>query len=155
MEENSKPRIWIDADACPKMVKEIIFKASNRLKIKVVLVANSYMKIPSDPLITLVQVEYGADVADQYIVQESDERDIVVTADIPLAAQLVRNGVITLDQRGELYTSENIEERLSMRNFMDDLRSTGVTTKGPKPFSPQDKASFASSFDRVLTKRLK
>jgi len=155
MEENSKPQIWIDADACPKVIKEIVFKASNRLQLKVILVANAYMKIPADPLISLIQVEQGADVADQYIVEQAKERDLVITADIPLAALLVKKNVIALDQRGELYNEDNIEERLSMRNFMDELRSGGVTTQGPKPFSAQDKARFASSFDRTLTKRLR
>ncbi len=154
MEENSKSRVWIDADACPKVVKEIVYKASNRLQIEVFLVANTYMQTPLSPLIKFIQVEKGADVADLYIVQNASKRDLVLTADIPLAASLVEKEIAALDFRGELYNEDNIAERLSVRNFMDDLRSGGVLTKGPKPYGDKDKNKFAGAFDRYLHKIL-
>ncbi|MBT6326653.1 MAG: YaiI/YqxD family protein [Bdellovibrionales bacterium] len=145
-----KFKIWIDADACPKIVKEIIFKASFRLKIQVILVANSYMAIPKDSLISLVQVDKGDDVADFYIVENIAEHHLVITADIPLAALVVGKGAVAINPRGELYTEENISERLSMRNFMHELRGSGVDTGGSLPFGTKDKANFANSLNRLL-----
>jgi len=148
-------KIWIDADACPKIVKEVVFKASFRLKISVCLVANSYMSVPQDPLVRLVQVEKGADIADFYIVEHVDENDLVITADIPLAALVVDKGAIAINPRGELYTEENIGERLSMRDFMQGLRDSGMDTGGPPPLGPKDKERFVNSFNQILTKLMK
>ncbi len=150
-----KMKIWIDADACPKIVKELIFKASYRLQVPVCLVANSYLSIPHAPQISLIQVDKGADVADQYIVDNCSPADLVVTADIPLAAFIVEKGATAINPRGELYTEENIRERLSVRDFMQDLRDGGVDTGGPPPLGPKDKERFANSFDRIMTKLLR
>ncbi len=148
-------KVWIDADACPKMVKEIIFKASARLKVKVCLVANSYMQIPSSPYISLIQVDKGADVADFYIVEHLESNDLVITADIPLASAVVEKNATAINPRGEIYTEENISERLSMRNFMQELRDSGIDTGGPPPLNAKDKEKFANAFDRIMTKLLK
>lgn len=148
-------KIWVDADACPKLVKEVIFKTSFRLQLPVCLVANAYMAVPRDSLITSIQVEQGADVADFYIVEHCTEKDLIVTADIPLASLIVEKGATAINPRGELYTEENINERLSVRDFMQDLRDSGVDTGGPPPFGPKDKEKFANSIDRILTKMLK
>lgn len=144
--------IWVDADACPKVIKEILFRASERTKTPVTLVANQYLSTPANPLITAVQVPPGFDVADNYIVQKAREGDLVITADIPLASEVVDNKVLALNPRGELYTKENIKQRLSMRDFMDTLRSSGIDTGGPKSFSEQDKREFANQLDRLLAK---
>lgn len=152
---NRKFKIWIDADACPKVVKEIIYKASSRLKIQVILVANNYMATPRDSLISSVQVEKGDDVADFYIVDHLSENDLVVTADIPLASLVIEKGATALNPRGELYTEDNISERLSMRDFMHDLRDTGVITGGPPPFGIKDKTNFANSLSRLLDQLVK
>lgn len=148
-------KVWIDADACPKMVKEVIFKASFRRKFEVCLVANSYMHIPDSPYISFVKVDKGDDVADFYIVESLGSDDLVVTADIPLAALVVAKDAIAINPRGEIYTEENISERLSVRNFMQDLRDSGVETGGPAPLNSKDKELFTNSFDRILTKLLK
>lgn len=148
-------KVWIDADACPKMVKEIIFKASSRLKVDVVLVANSYMQIPMSPHISLIQVEKGADMADFYIVEHLEASDLVITADIPLASAVVEKNATAINPRGEIYTEENISERLSVRNFMQDLRDSGIDTGGPPPLNAKDKEKFANAFDRIMTKLLK
>lgn len=148
-------KIWIDADACPKMVKEVIFKASFRLKVPVCLVANSYMSVPPGGLIRSIQVEKGADIADFYIVKNVGEKDLVITADIPLAALVVDKGATAINPRGELYTAENVKERLSMRDFMKDLRDSGVETGGPSSFGLKDKERFANSLNRLLTKTVK
>ena len=148
-------KIWIDADACPKMVKEVIYKASFRLKVPVCLVANSYLQIPDAPNISFIQVDQGADVADQYIVDNMDIKDLAVTADIPLAALIVEKGALAINPRGEIYTEENISERLSVRNFMQDLRDSGVDTGGPPPLGSKDKENFTNAFDRIMTKLLK
>lgn len=149
-------KIWVDADACPKMVKEVIFKASFRLNVPVCLVANSYMSYPlgDGSLITSIQVEKGADIADFYIVEHVVPEDLVVTADIPLAALIVEKGATAINPRGELYTEENVRERLSVRDFMHELRDSGVETGGPPPFDLKDKERFANSFNNILTKRL-
>lgn len=145
-------KIWIDADAAPRDVKEIVFRAAKRLEIPTVLVANQRMPTPpGNPHVSAVRVEGGADVADQYIAEHADEGDIAVTADIPLAAILVEKGVVVLDPRGELYTEENVRERLSIRDFMDSLRTSGVETGGPKPYGAREKQAFAGALDRILT----
>lgn len=148
-------KIWIDADACPKMVKEVIFSVSGRKNIPVTLVANSFMQIPHSPLIDLVQVDKGADEADFYIVENSNKNDLVITADIPLAKLLVDKGTTAINPRGEIYTEENINERLSMRDFMTELRDSGMVTGGPAPLGQKDKIAFTNSLDRIITKMLK
>jgi uncharacterized protein len=146
--------IWIDADACPKLVKEIIFKISARLQIPVVLVANNSMFIPPSPLIRLVTVAHGADVADSYIVEHVQEKDIVITADIPLAAFVVEKNAIGLNIRGEIYTEENVREKLSMRDFMKELRDQGgLVTGGPDAFGPKDAERFTNAINKILQKR--
>ena len=148
-------KIWVDADACPKVVKEVIFKTSFRESIPTCLVANSYMAVPPGGLVTSIQVDQGADVADFYIVEHLDSKDLVITADIPLASLVVEKGATAINPRGELYTEENISERLSMRNFMQDLRDSGVDTGGPAPFGAKDKANFANSLNKIITKMIK
>lgn len=148
-------RIWIDADACPKGVKEILYRTSQRLSVPVCLVANSIMPVPNSDLVTAVRVPPGFDKADKYIAQEVAAEDLVITADIPLAAEIVRNGAVALNPRGELYTDENVEQRLTMRNLLAELRDNEVITGGPKPFGPTDRQAFAAALDRFLTKRLR
>lgn len=145
-------KIWVDADACPKIIKEYIFKMAIRKEISATLVANSYIQIPVHPLINLIQVEKGADIADFYIVENLSAGDIVITADIPLAALVVEKNAIGINPRGEMYTEENVQERLSMRNFLTDLRESGVMTGGPAPFGPKDKEGFANTFSKILAK---
>lgn len=147
-------KIWIDADACPKAVKEVVYKASFRLKIPVVLVANQYLSLPPSPFVSAIQVEKGDDVADFYIVENLDPVDLVITADIPLADLVVKKGAIAINPRGELYTEENISERLSMRDFMKNLRDEGVNTGGPSAFGDKDRENFTNSLNRLLTKML-
>ena len=155
MQENTQLKIWIDADACPRVVKDVIFRASFRLKVPVCLVANSYMSVPQAPFITSVLVDKGMDIADSYIFDNVTENDLVITADIPLAALVVEKGATAIDPRGELYTEENVRERLSMRDFIKGLRDSGVDTGGPPPFGPKDKERFANSVNRVLTRMMK
>jgi len=145
-------KIWIDADASPRDVKEIVFRAALRLEIDTVLVANHRLTTPlNNSWVTAVRVRDGADVADRHIAAHAEAGDVVVTADIPLAAVLVEKGLVVLDPRGEEYSEENVRERLSIRDFMDSLRSTGVDTGGPKAFGPREKRAFAATLDRVLT----
>lgn len=144
--------IWVDADACPKVIKEILFRASERKKLAVTLVANQYLATPPSPLIKAVQVEQGFDVADNYIVAKMQQGDLVITQDIPLAAEVIDANGIAINPRGELYTKENIKQRLSMRDFMETLRSSGVETGGPASFSQADRQRFANSLDRLLAK---
>ncbi len=146
-------KIWVDADACPKVIKEVIYKFSARFKIEVTLVANSYLNIPFDPRINFVKVESGADVADFYIAQNATKDDVVITADIPLANDIVQLGAIAINPRGELYDEDNISERLSMRDFMKDLRDSGLVTGGPDSFGPKDKADFTNSLNKILVKK--
>ena len=144
--------LWIDADACPKIIKEIVFKAALRLSIPVRLVANSYLNIPLNPLFTFIQVQKGSDEADKYIVEQVKTDDLVITADIPLAALIVGKGATAINPRGTLYTEENVKEKLSTRDFMQSLRDTGLNTGGPAPLGNKDKAQFANSFDKELTR---
>jgi uncharacterized protein YaiI (UPF0178 family) len=146
-------RIWIDADATPREVKEIVFRAAKRLTIETVLVANSRLQTPlGNPLISAVRVDGGADVADQYIVAEAVAGDLVVTQDIPLAALLVPKRIVVLDPRGEEHTEETIGERLSIRDLMEGARMAGVITGGPPPFDAKAKQAFAGALDRALTR---
>ena len=146
-------KIWIDADATPRDVKEIVFRAAKRLSLPVVLVANQPLRPPANnPLVTAVWVDGGADVADQHIAAEAMPGDLVVTQDVPLAALLVPKGVTVLDPRGDEHTAETIGERLSVRDFMEQARIAGVVTGGPAPFGPGDKHAFAGALDRALTR---
>ncbi|MGI1669074.1 MAG: YaiI/YqxD family protein [Neptuniibacter sp.] len=145
-------QIWVDADACPKAIKQILFRAAERKEISVTLVANQFLATPPSPLIKSVQVEQGFDVADNYIVSKMDSGDLVITQDIPLAAEVIEKGGTALHPRGELFTKENIRQRLSMRDFMETLRNSGVDTGGPASFSQADKQQFANQLDRILAK---
>ena len=148
-------KIWIDADAAPLDVKEIVFRAAKRLDVETILVANRKMATPANcPMVRSIQVRDGANVADQYIVDHSEANDLAITADLPLAADLVAKKVYVIDPRGEAYDDANIASRLSMRNFMDDLRGTGVVTGGSAPYGDRDKKAFAATFDRLLAKAL-
>jgi uncharacterized protein YaiI (UPF0178 family) len=146
---NSK-RIWVDADACPKVIKDILFRAANRVGVALVLVANQPLEVPRSSNIRTVRVAGGFDVADNYIVQQAQAGDLVITADIPLAAETIDKGCVALNPRGELYTENNIRQRLAMRDFMETLRSSGVDTGGPAPFSQADRHAFARQLDRFL-----
>lgn len=147
--------LWVDADACPKVIKEIIFRVSARLQLSVVLVANQYLAKPASPLIRCVQVESGFDMADHYIVQQAQPGDLVVTQDIPLAAELVAKQVAALNPRGELYTRDNVRQRLNVRDFMETMRASGEHTGGPAPFGQQDRMRFANALDKWLAQQPK
>ena len=146
----SLKQIWVDADACPKVIKEILFRAAERVGVPLTLVANQPIPVPGSRLIRSVQVSAGFDVADNYIVQQTQAGELVVTADIPLAAEVIAKGALALNPRGELYTEENIRQRLTMRDFMDTLRGSGVNTGGPPSFSLGDRQAFANQLDRLL-----
>lgn len=145
-------KIWVDADACPVVIKEILFRAAKRTGTTLTLVANQPLYVPSSPLIKTVQVASGFDVADNEIVKRAAAGDLVITADIPLAAEIIEKGAHALNPRGELYTTENIKARLNMRDFMDTLRGSGIQTGGPKEFSQSDRQAFANALDRILAK---
>ena len=147
-------KIWVDADACPGVIKEILFRAAERAQIATTLVANQYIKIPSSSNIKFVLVSSGFDVADNEIVKRLEPGDLVITADIPLAAEAIEKGGIALNPRGELYTTDNIKARLSMRDFMDTLRSSGVQTGGPPALNKNDRQAFANNLDKLLTKHI-
>ena len=145
--------IWIDADAAPRDVKELVFRASKRLAIDTVLVANQRLQTPpGNPLVRAVWVDGGADVADQYIVDHASAGDLVVTQDVPLAAALVPRGIAVLDPRGEEHTASTVGERLSVRDFMEQARLAGMVTGGPPPFDGRAKQAFAAALDRALTR---
>ncbi|MEN8189886.1 MAG: YaiI/YqxD family protein [Thermodesulfobacteriota bacterium] len=145
-------KIWVDADACPVVIKEILFKAAERTRLQLTLVANKPVRIPSSNCIDFLQVSSGLDVADNEIVKRLESGDLVITADIPLAADVVKKGGFALNPRGELYTAENISDRLSVRDFMDVLRSSGVDTGGPSPLTKRDRQSFANHLDQLLSR---
>ncbi len=145
-------QIWVDADACPKPIKEILFRAAQRVQASLVLVANKPLRTPPSRHIRTIQVAAGFDVADQEIVQQLQAGDLVITADIPLAAEVIERGGHVLDPRGEFYTRDNIQERLTLRNFMDELRGSGVDTGGPAAFSQSDRQAFANQLDRFLAR---
>ena len=146
-------KLWIDADAAPRDVKEICYRASERLKLETILVANQRLQLPVGyAYLTAVRVDGGPDVADLYIAEHAVIGDVAVTQDIPLAALLVPKGVVVIDPRGDEYTAESIGERLSVRNFMDNLRSTGVDTGGHSSYGAREKQAFANALDRALTK---
>jgi uncharacterized protein YaiI (UPF0178 family) len=145
-------QIWVDADACPGVIKEILFRVADRLEITVTLVANKLLRTPPSRFIKAVQVPAGFDVADKEIVLLTQAGDLVITADIPLAAEVLQKGGHALNPRGEFYTKDNIQQHLSMRNFMDELRGSGVDTGGPASFSNSDRQNFANQLDRHLRK---
>ena len=148
-------QIWVDADACPVVIKEILFRVANRTKIVVTLVANQYLRTPPSLYIKFIQVAAGFDVADNEIVQRVMKGDIVITGDIPLASEVIEKGAIAINPRGELYSPENIKVRLSQRDFMETLRSSGVNTGGPPPLNQTDRQKFANQLDRLLAKHAK
>ena len=145
-------QIWVDADACPKVIKEILFRAAERVRVPLTLVANRPLRIPRSPYIKILQVPTGLDVADNRIVEQVQPDDLVVTADIPLAAAVIEKGGHALDPRGELYTENNVRERLALRDFMDELRGAGLVTGGPAEFRQSDRKAFANELDRLLSK---
>ena len=146
-------RIWIDADAAPRDVKELVFRSAKRLKIETIMVANQRLQTPpGNPLVSAVWVDGGADVADQYIAAHASQGDLVVTQDIPLAALLVPKQVAVLDPRGTEHTAETVGERLSVRDFMEQARLSGMVTGGPPPYDARAKQAFAAALDRVLTR---
>ena len=147
-----KMEIWVDADACPAVIKDILFKATKRTGIKLTLIANRPVRIPPSPNIKFIQVSSGFDVADNEIVQRLNAGDLVITSDIPLAAEVLKQGGHALNPRGKLYSTDNIESHLSMRDFMDTLRGTGVNTGGPPPLNQSDRQSFANQLDTFLNK---
>jgi uncharacterized protein len=144
-------KIWIDADACPKAVKEIVFKTSQRLNINIILVANAYQNIPHSDLIQLIVVDKGFDAADQHIIDQVEIHDIVITADIPLAAKVLKKKASALDPRGKIYTEDNIGSILSMRDFMKEFRDAGSITSGPAAFGPKDVKQFADSLNKLIS----
>ena len=144
--------IWVDADACPNVIKEILFRAAERVQIPLTLVANKPIRTPPSRYIKSVQVAGGFDVADNHIVQQIQHGDLVITADIPLAAEVIEKEAHALNPRGTFYTRDNIKERLTMRDLMDELRGSGITTGGPKALSQSDRQAFANQLDRFLTK---
>ena len=145
-------QIWVDADACPRAIKEILYRAAERKQLPMTLVANQPLRVPPSRYISTLRVGSGFDVADDEIVRLANSGDLVVTADIPLAAQVVAKGGVALDPRGELLTEENIGERLAIRNALDELRGAGVETGGPTPLGPKDKQAFANQLDRILAR---
>jgi len=148
----SERTIWVDADACPRPVKEILRRAADRVPIPVVFVANQAQAVPASAHVRTVRVAAGFDVADGYIVQHAVADDLVVTQDIPLAAEVVARGITAIDPRGDTHTTETIAERLDVRNFMETLRSSGVRTGGPPPFGTRERQAFANALDRWLAR---
>ncbi len=148
-------KIWVDADACPVVIKEILFRAAKRTGILVTLVANQAIKVPPSDFIKTIRVASGFDVADNEIVKQASEGDLVITSDIPLAAELIEKGAHALNPRGELYSASTIKSILNMRDFMDTLRSSGVQTGGPPPLSQSDRQAFANHLDTFLTRHVK
>ncbi|SFB90749.1 hypothetical protein SAMN05660443_0861 [Marinospirillum celere] len=145
-------KIWVDADACPVVIREILFKAAERVKLPVILVANQPMKVPKSEWISAIQVLSGFDVADDEIVKRVEAGDLVITSDIPLASEVIDKGGLALNARGELYTLDTIKARLNMRDFMDTMRSSGVHTGGPAALSQADRREFSNQLDRLLTR---
>lgn len=145
-------KIWVDADACPVVIKEILYRAAERTGVQLTLVANQALNIPNSDYINTLQVPRGFDVADDEIVKRLGAGDLVITSDIPLAAEVIENGGHALSPRGELHTTENIRARLNMRDFLDTMRASGVDTGGPPALSQRDRQDFANNLDRFLTK---
>lgn len=147
-------KIWVDADACPVVVKDILFRSAERTKVELTLVANQHISIPRSRHINFIRVAPGFDVADNEIVKRLDAGDLVITADIPLASEVIEKGGCALSPRGELYTTDNIKARLNMRDFMESLRSSGVDTGGPPPLNNTDRKAFADHLDKFLTQHV-
>lgn len=145
-------QIWVDADACPIVIKEILYRAAERVQVPLVLVANQYLKTPPSQFIRSIRVSSGFDVADKYIVEELEAGDLVITADIPLAAEAIEKGAHALNPRGAFYTRDNIRERLAMRDLMDELRGSGIQTGGPSTLNHSDRQAFANQLDSFLTR---
>ncbi len=148
-------RIWVDADACPVAVKEILFRAADRLEVETTLVANQFLRVPASRYISSIQVAGGFDVADNEIVARMQPKDLTITADIPLAAEVVKSGGTALNPRGTLYTAENIKEHLARRDLMDELRSAGSITGGPASLGNSEVQAFANQLDKYLTRHIK
>jgi len=146
-------QIWVDADACPAVIKDILYRAAERARVSITLVANTPLRTPSSPFIKTLRVHKGSDVADRRIAELVQPGDLVITADIPLAADVVRRGGHALNPRGELYTEDNVQEHLAVRNLMDTLRGSGENIGGPAAFSQGDRQAFANQLDRLLTAR--
>ena len=144
--------VWVDADACPKVIREILFRAAKRMQLPVILVANHVIPIPNSPWISCRQVPQGFDVADDYIVDQLVEKDLVITADIPLSAEAIEKGAFVISPRGEQLTADNIKPRLNMRDFMDTMRSSGEVGGGPAALGDRDKQAFANALDRYLAR---
>ncbi len=145
--------IWVDADACPGVIKDILFRAAERMRLSLTLVANRLLRVPPSPYICARQVPMGFDVADQHIMDEVAAGDLVITADIPLAAALIEQGAFVLSPRGEFYSAENIRERLGLRDFMEGLRGAGAEIGGPAALSQADRQAFARQLDRFLARQ--
>ena len=145
-------QVWVDADACPRPIREILIKMAIRLKIKVTYISNQHHNIPRSVYIDTIQVAGGFDVADEFIVNKSSENDLIITADVPLAAAVVKKGAYALSPRGRFFNAENIQEALTMRNLKEELRSTGIDTGGQKPFSNKDRERFANHLDQFIRK---
>lgn len=148
-------KIWVDADACPVAIKEILFRAAVRAQTTVMLVANQSLKVPPSPYIKSIQVLKGFDVADNEIIRQSQNGDLVITSDIPLADDVIKKGALALSPRGDLFSKDNIKARLNMRDFLDTMRASGVDTGGPSPLTDKDNKKFADSLDRILTQNKK
>jgi len=148
-------KIWVDADACPVVIKDILYRAAERTQIRLTLVANQTISIPPSIYIDFLKVASGFDVADNEIVKRLSAGDLVITGDIPLAADAIEKGAVVLSPRGELYTTDNIRARLSMRDFMETLRSSGVDTGGPPALNQNDRQTFANHLDKLLSKHTK
>lgn len=148
-------QIWVDADACPKAIKDILFRVAQRTHIITTLVANQYLAMPPSPYIKMLQVKSGYDVADNEIVKRLMQGDLVITGDIPLAYEVLEKGGHAINPRGERYTQETIKERLTMRDFMDNLRASGINTGGPAPLNARDIQTFANQLDKFLAQQLK
>lgn len=148
-------KIWVDADACPRIIKDILFRAAERTGVELTLVANQYLRVPRSSNISMIQVEAGVDVADNEIVKRLKAGDLVITSDIPLAAEVLDKDGYALNPRGELYTEDNIRARLNMRDLLDSLRTTGIDTGGPPALSQNDRHAFANGLDGLLTKFVK
>ncbi len=146
-------KIWVDGDACPVVIREILFRASNRTQTLLTLMANQPIPVPKSPYISMVQVQSGFDVADDEIVKRAEAGDLIITADIPLAAEVIQKGALALSPRGELFTENNVRSRLNIRDFMDVMRSSGVHTGGPPPLGSKEKQAFSNHLDRILAKR--
>jgi uncharacterized protein YaiI (UPF0178 family) len=149
------PTIYVDADACPNAIKQILFRTAKRRELKTVLVANGSMRIPNSPFIEMITVKHGADIADHKIVELTSAGDLVITDDIPLAARVVKRGAMAISNRGQLFDDDSVHQRLAARDLMDQLRAAGMETGGPKPQAAKDVREFANQLDRVITRLIK